>query len=650
MKRRFPRILFLTICLLASPPAGVAAQDSADFFLGDLSHPTGSPDVNPCIENVVPSINRLGSSGETLGFNWGAHYLPVQGAGTKNHWQGIQRLWLPRLPVPYLFVSSSHRERVLRANGELDEISRPGHFAVVEMGSRENLGGRLRSNRLEFGKLTRDVAPPENDRIVVSQIVSREFDHPGGMQVIGKYLLLNSAGNIEHHRDVAEFMLWDLTNPLEPRQLWDSPKWELPPNNANSVGVVKLDDGRYLLLRALSDARILEFYILNSDLEDNPAGYLGTNGLWDRWHHSELQSELFNPDSTLDLAWGDVDNIVSGVGYQNTNLVTECETGKIFLIASHGRRPQGLGGGDYIDAYRVSVPRRRPDPDAGGDGVVITKVASKHIFPSANSGERQGDLQAAGGAYVSPSHKLFYYATEHGRSGPSGSVKMIEFSPQEPVSEVREIRDAGVELYAEESFEGRAIFLDYADRDLRNYDDFNEIENFDKAATSAIYAIPGGYKLRLYAEKNRQGGFLELVGTGAVERIPNLQNIFFSVPDTSLNRISSGEWLASEATSVMPTEDNLPSSFQLFQNYPNPFNPTTVINYRINDSGPVRHAIYDLKGRLIKTLVNQEQPRGFYSTKWNAKNETGDDVASGTYLYRIEMGDTTKARKLTLIR
>ena len=645
-----PRAWLLVICVVACFQFGVATQNGNEFFLGDLSHPSGTVEVNPCVKNVTQSINTLGSRGETLGFNWGANYLPVQGAGTKNHWQGIQRLWLPTLPFPYLIVSSSHRERVLLANGELEEISRPGHFAVVEMASRANDGGRLRSNRLQFDKLTRHAAPPEMDRIVVAQIASHEFDHPGGMQIVGKYLLLSSAGSIEHNRDVAHFTLWDLTNPLSPRSVWVSPKWELPPNNANSVGILRLDDGRYLMLRALSDARTLEFYLLNKNLEDNPAGYLATTGVWDRWYHSELLSESYNPDSTLDLAWGDLENIVSGVGYQTTNLVTECETGQIFLIASHGRRPQGLGGGDYIDAYRVDVPREHPNPDVSGEGVVIIKVAQRHMFPSANAGERQGDLQAAGGVYVSPSNKLFFYATEHGVTGPSKSVKMIEFSPQVPKSTAATITDAWVELYAEKSFHGRSIVLDYIDRDLRNYADFSKIEQFDNLAASAIYAIPTGTKLRLYAEKQQEGGFIELVGTGAVEYLPDLGSIFFSEPDTAVSRVSSAQWLTSEVTAVTPTNNNPTRYFQLFQNYPNPFNPTTVINYKLSAGGLVRLAIYDLKGRMIRTLVNQQQAPGIYSTQWNAKDEIGNDVASGTYLYRIKMGNITKARKLTLIR
>ena len=79
----------------------------------------------------------------------------------------------------------------------------------------------------------------------------------------------------------------------------------------------------------------------------------------------------------------------------------------------------------------------------------------------------------------------------------------------------------------------------------------------------------------------------------------------------------------------------IPEQFGLNQNYPNPFNPETHIQYQLNESGRVRLEIYDLMGRKVRTLVDQDQPAGYFMMKWDGKNQTGNLVPSGMYLYRI---------------
>lgn len=627
------------------------AQET-EFFRGNLQAPNGSAECNPCVESVLQSINTLRNHGTTLGFNWGDNYPEVKGAGTKSHWQGVQRMPMMGLEFPFIVVCSSHRDQIFRPNGQTQTVSGPAHFAVVEMASRRNnVGRRLRSNRLAVGVVTRFVPPDALDRIVKAHAITPDFDHPGGMQAIGKYLLVGTDGNIEHNRDVAEISLWDMADPSSPRAVWTEPNWELPFRNANSVGITRLEDGRYLIVRALTDAKELEFYLLSDSLEDNPAAY--HNGVvYDRWHYQELESELFNPDSTLDLNWADLGSIFGDVGYQSTNLVTECVTGTLYLVCSHGRRPQGFGGDDFVDAYRLDVPVDPPDPDLPGHGVVITKVAKRHMFPSGNAQSRQGDLQAAGGSYVSPDNKLYYYATEHGQSGDGGFVKMIEFAPAEAMSEVRFIEDAWVELYDRKDFDGRSIILDYADRHLRDYASFSNIEEFDNLASSVLYAIPVGYKIRIFAGQGGEGGYLDLMGSGSVNRIADLGTVVLSTGESANNRFSSAEWISSVTAAEHEAEVGqlLPSSFELYQNYPNPFNPETIINYQVNMDALIRIAVYDIKGQLIKILVEQQQGPGFYSLTWDGTDEFGSKVASGTYLYRLEVQEFVQTKKLTLLR
>jgi len=95
---------------------------------------------------------------------------------------------------------------------------------------------------------------------------------------------------------------------------------------------------------------------------------------------------------------------------------------------------------------------------------------------------------------------------------------------------------------------------------------------------------------------------------------------------------------------------NLPNKFEIYQNYPNPFNPETNIHYQIPKESKVVLKIYNILGQEVKTLVDEIKPAGFYSVKWNARNDFGRELASGIYFYRISAGDFNKTMKLILIK
>jgi hypothetical protein len=89
----------------------------------------------------------------------------------------------------------------------------------------------------------------------------------------------------------------------------------------------------------------------------------------------------------------------------------------------------------------------------------------------------------------------------------------------------------------------------------------------------------------------------------------------------------------------------LPRSFELLQNYPNPFNPKTSFEFKVPSSMSVTLKIYDLLGREVATLVNEEVPAGNYRVQWDAR-----DVPSGTYFYRLEANGQSLVRKMTLMK
>ena len=100
------------------------------------------------------------------------------------------------------------------------------------------------------------------------------------------------------------------------------------------------------------------------------------------------------------------------------------------------------------------------------------------------------------------------------------------------------------------------------------------------------------------------------------------------------------------AVSVEKESDQLPDNFYLNQNYPNPFNPSTTIKFGINQASNIDLRIYDVLGREVAVLVNNEfMGAGSYNVKFEAKN-----LASGIYVYRLTAGNFTSSKKMQLLK
>ncbi len=88
----------------------------------------------------------------------------------------------------------------------------------------------------------------------------------------------------------------------------------------------------------------------------------------------------------------------------------------------------------------------------------------------------------------------------------------------------------------------------------------------------------------------------------------------------------------------------------LYQNYPNPFNPSTSISFYMPGPDRVRLEIFDVKGRRIRTLADQQMEGGRRTIHWDGSNDAGRRVSSGIYLYRLVCGKRTLTRKLAMMR
>ncbi len=93
----------------------------------------------------------------------------------------------------------------------------------------------------------------------------------------------------------------------------------------------------------------------------------------------------------------------------------------------------------------------------------------------------------------------------------------------------------------------------------------------------------------------------------------------------------------------------VPKQLSLHQNVPNPFNPSTTIFYDLPAAGRVTITVYDVHGRLVRSLLDRQDAAGTRSVAWDGRDNAGQRVASGTYFYRLQTGGRTLTKKMTLI-
>jgi len=103
-----------------------------------------------------------------------------------------------------------------------------------------------------------------------------------------------------------------------------------------------------------------------------------------------------------------------------------------------------------------------------------------------------------------------------------------------------------------------------------------------------------------------------------------------------------------------PGSGGIPTAFGLSQNFPNPFNPMTTISFDVPGTGetrvPATLRIYDVRGRLVRVLMNRPLAPGRHKVTWNGENGQGEKVGSGIFLYTFESGGSTVSRKMVLLK
>ena len=109
-------------------------------------------------------------------------------------------------------------------------------------------------------------------------------------------------------------------------------------------------------------------------------------------------------------------------------------------------------------------------------------------------------------------------------------------------------------------------------------------------------------------------------------------------------------WVITATDVEEEIEVTLPKDFGISQNYPTPFNPQTVIEYAVARDSRVRIIVYNVLGQRVTVLKDEWEQAGYKSVNWDGTNQSGQEVGTGIYFYKITAGDFVKTKKMVLLK
>ena len=169
---------------------------------------------------------------------------------------------------------------------------------------------------------------------------------------------------------------------------------------------------------------------------------------------------------------------------------------------------------------------------------------------------------------------------------------------------------------------------------------YSEVGFYSGRQSSAQYLVNGNILITSSAEKR----FFEIDNSGTILWEYNLEESYF------VNR--SSKYPTGFLTGLLnnTTKDKFTQKPFLSFNKPNPFNPITSISYDLPYSQKVNLTIYDIRGKLIITLVDKKEEKGLKNIQWNAKDHKGQRVATGIYFFKIETELFSDSKKMILLK
>jgi len=149
------------------------------------------------------------------------------------------------------------------------------------------------------------------------------------------------------------------------------------------------------------------------------------------------------------------------------------------------------------------------------------------------------------------------------------------------------------------------------------------------------------------------GHFTDFVPGDTLRIVPDsfVDMLFVNVSFDEITPLWGGDAVYgyTSGVTVVPA-GGLPTSFNLDQNYPNPFNPSTRIHFDIPQRGRARLTVFNVLGREVVTLVDEDLAPDSYHVDWHGESDRGSKVASGVYFYRLRVGEFVATKKMLLLK
>lgn len=381
----FGSLVGLEKCRIPLPEDLGPGMDPTMDLIGETDCPYGNSVCNPCVDglfNQLESINTAKNSSVVHRFRNGDLGFQMN---VFKHPQGIARL-----------SGVGNENWMLITRNHFSKEEKAGVMSI-EFASVESAGGAWSSGD-DGGN------DGGNDGRIKSFFTTSDNKHPGGCQVIGHHLVVAHEGAHDSIAEPSWISFYDVSDPSRVsevnRFVFDGldalgiPYLMSDKGQAMCVGVTQLYNGHYLML-ALESRRRLPmdigwfFMSTGTDLQSTGWEYIQL------WHQNDLL-----PDSDAFRT------------YENINLVTDCDDGKMYMLGFYGK-----GRKNFIDVFSLATTE--------GDKIVLEKVLEKPV--STRSGG--ASFRAGGSIHVTPDNHLVIYAVEKSDRGKWLTIE--EFGPEE---------------------------------------------------------------------------------------------------------------------------------------------------------------------------------------------------------------------------
>jgi hypothetical protein len=213
------------------------------------------------------------------------------------------------------------------------------------------------------------------------------------------------------------------------------------------------------------------------------------------------------------------------------------------------------------------------------------------------------------------------------------------------------------------SREGAAITVDVSVEGLTELASYGLMVSFDSEALQFLGASEGNLLQSnpLFAAIPTKAGEVWVL-SGQPEAVSITNGLLSQLHFRALNDQAVGSAIRVDALDLFDRDASLnsvaqgleatvaPEKFALLQNYPNPGNPSTVISYSLAKDSKVNLTVYNTLGQAVRTLVDGHQTANIYKVVWDARDDSGREVASGIYFYRLVTGKFNATKRLIVLK